>query len=301
MRKQHFLQVLFSLLLTTFAVVATTSCGGDDNNGPKTPATLEVNPNSLVLDADAGASETFAVTTSATWTATVSGQGFTLDKTSGTGDAVITVTAAAANNEDKQKMLGSVTIAARGVEGTKEVTVSQLGAPLPDPTPADVTIVVDFAEGPNIATPELPPYSKTDFTTGRHEYTIKGYKFAVYADEAEGGKFYWLDNTQFGGTIPEPNKCLFFSKLGAYVEFPAIAGKTLSMVRYLPSTQQNNVELDLMGADGSEAEYSLDFDDDGTYVYELINAKADMGYRIEIINTKNAQLAKLRLDYTSPQ
>lgn len=297
MRKHRRLQAVSGLLVLAFAAFATTSCG-DDNNSPESPATLEVNPNSLVLDADAGASETFAVTTSAAWTATVSGQGFTLDKDSGTGDAVITVTAAAANNEDKQKNLGSITIAARGAEGPKEVTVSQLGAPLPDPTPADVTIVVDFAEGPNIATPELPPYSKTDFTTGRHEYTIKGYKFAVYADEAQGGKFYWLDNTQFGGTIPEPNKCLFFSKLGAYVEFPAIAGKTLSVVRYLPSTQQNKVELDLMGADGSEAEYSLDFDDDGTYVYELINAKAGMGYRIEIINTKNAQLAKLRLDYT---
>lgn len=293
MRKQHLLQVLFGLLLTAFAVVATTSCG-DDN---ETPATLEVNPNSLVLDADAGASETFAVTTSAAWTATVSGQGFTLDKTSGTGGAVITVTAAAANNEEKQKMLGSVTIAARGVEGTEEVVVSQLGAPLPEPTPADVTIVFDFAEGPGIATPALPGKSE-DALSGRHEYTIKGYKFAVYADEAEGGKFYWLDNTQFGETIPEPNKCLFFSKLGAYVEFPAIAGKTLSKVYYLPSSQQNNVELDLMGADGSEAEYSLDFDDDGTHVYELINAKAGMGYRIEIINTKNAQLAKLRLDYT---
>lgn len=300
MRKQHFLQALFGLLLTAFAVVATTSCGGDDNNGPKTPATLEVNPNSLVLDPEAGASETFSVTTSAAWTATVSGQGFSLDQTAGTGDAVITVTATAANNEDKQKMLGSITIAARGVEGTKEVTVCQQGAPLPEPTPADVTIVVDFAEGPGIATPALPN-QKAEATTGLREYAIQGYPFTIFADAAEKGVFYWIDNSAFSPNIPEPNKGLYFSKLGAYVEFPAIAGKTLSKVYYLPTTQQNNVELDLMGADGSEAEYSLVYDDDGTYVYELINAKAGMGYRIEIINTKNAQLAKLRLDYTSPQ
>lgn len=293
MRKQHLLQVLFGLLLTAFAVVATTSCG-DDN---ETPATLEVNPNSLVLDADAGASETFSVSTTAAWTATVSGQGFTLDKTSGTGDAVITVTAAAANNEDKQKTLGSITIAARGAAGTKEVVVSQQGAPLPDPTPAGVTIVVDFTQGPGIATP-AHPNQKAEATTGLREYAIQGYTFTFFADETEKGVFYWIDNSVFSPNIPEPNKGLYFSKLGAYVEFPAIEGKTLSTVRYLPTTQQNDVELDLMGADGSEAEYSLDFDDDGTYVYELINAKAGMGYRIEIINTKNAQLAKLRLDYT---
>lgn len=294
MKTRNFLRA-FSGLLLTFAAFA---AGCSDNDGDKDAATLQVSTNSLVLNAEAGASETFTVTTSAAWTATPAGEGFTLDKTSGTGDAVITVTATAANTEGQQKALGSVAISARGV-GTKQVAISQQGgAIIPEPAP-DVTIVVDFAEGASIATPELPPYSKTDFTTGRHEYTIKGYKFAIYVDEAEGGKFYWLDNSQFGGTIPEPNKCLFFSKLGAYVEFPAIEGKTLSKVYYLPSSQQSDVALELMGADGSDAEYMSDYENDGTLVYDLINAKAGMGYRIEITNKKNAQLAKLRLDYTS--
>lgn len=298
MKTRNFLRTFSGLLLLTFAVFAA-GCNDNDDNGGKDAATLTVSPDALELGAEAGASATFTITTTATWTATVTGEGFTLDKTSGTGDAVVSVTASATNTDSKPAALGSVTIKAEGVDGTKSVSISQSKATVvPEPTPSDVTIVVDFTQGAKVTTPELPPYSKTDFVTGRHEYTVQGYKFAIFVDPNEGGKFYWLDNTQFGGTIPEPNKGLFFSKLGAYVEFPAIDGKTLSAVYYLPTTQQNNVELDLMGVDGSEAEYSLDFDDDGTYVYELINAKVGMGYRIEIVNTKNAQLAKLRLDYT---
>lgn len=297
MKTRNFLRAFAGLLLTAFAVVATTSCG--DDNEP--PATLEVNPNSLVLDADAGAAETFAVTTSAAWTATVSGEGFTLDKTSGTGDAVITVTAAAANNEDKQKMLGSVTIAARGVKGTQEVAVSQLGAPLPDPTPADVTIVVDFAEGPGIATPALPGKSE-DALSGRHEYTIKGYTFAIYADAADGGKFFWTDNSKyFDG--PEPNKGLFFSKIGAYVEFPVIAGKALTTIGYAYNNGAGEFpEMDIISPDDDFVTYSLDYAEDGTgMTYTLLNPGVDVTYRLTVLDRSNAQVSKLVLVYASPQ
>ncbi len=284
-----------ALLLLAFAVTGTTACNDDKNT-----ETLTVSTDNLVLGARTGASETFTISTTAAWTATPAGEGFSLDKTSGTGDATICVTATAASIGGDQKQLGSIVIAAKGVDGTKTVAVSQSGDTL-EPTPGDVTIVVDFTQGASVTTPELPPYSTDNFTTGRHEYTIKGYEFAIFVDKAEGGKFYWIDNTQFSETIPEPNKGLFFNKLGAYVEFPAIQGKTLSEVRYLPTTQQNNVELELMGADGSEAQYSLDFDTDGTWVYTLIEAQANMRYRIEITNKKNAQLAKLMLTYASPK
>ena len=93
--------------------------------------------------------------------------------------------------------------------------------------PSEVTLVADFTLGASVATPELPPYSTDNFTTGRHEYTIGGYAFAIFVDPDEGGKFYWLDNKQFSPSIPDPAQGLFFSKLGAYVEFPAIAGKVL--------------------------------------------------------------------------
>ena len=129
--------------------------------------------------------------------------------------------------------------------------------------------------------------------------TIGGYTFAIFVDPDEGGKFYWLDNKQFSPSIPDPAQGLFFSKLGAYVEFPAIAGKVLSEVHYLPTSQQNDVSLDLFGADNSEPQYTLDYGDDGTWSYTLIDARENLRYRIEITNKKNAQLAKLKLVYAA--
>ena len=164
---------------------------------------------------------------------------------------------------------------------------------------SEVTLVADFTLGASVATPELPPYSTDNFTTGRHEYTIGGYTFAIFVDPDEGGKFYWLDNKQFSPSIPDPAQGLFFSKLGAYVEFPAIAGKVLSEVHYLPTSQQNDVSLDLFGADDSEPQYTLDYGDDGTWSYTLIDARENLRYRIEITNKKNAQLAKLKLVYAA--
>lgn len=195
------------------------------------------------------------------------------------------------------KQLGSIEIAATNVDGVKTVSVSQ--DEITPVLPSEVTLVADFTLGASVATPELPPYSTDNFTTGRHEYTIGGYAFAIFVDPDEGGKFYWLDNKQFSPSIPDPAQGLFFSKLGAYVEFPAIAGKVLSEVHYLPTSQQNDVSLDLFGADDSEPQYTLDYGDDGTWSYTLIDARENLRYRIEITNKKNAQLAKLKLVYAA--
>ena len=184
----------FAGLLLLASAFTTTACSSDDD---KNTATLTVGTANILLGAEAGASETFTVTTTAAWKAVASGGGFSLDRTEGTGDATI-----------------RIAITATGVDGVKTVTVSQEGAK-PAPTPSDVTLIVDFTQGASVTTPELPPYSKDNFTTGRHEYTVKGYQFAIFVDKAEGGKFYWIDNTQFSENIPEPNKGLFFSKLGA--------------------------------------------------------------------------------------
>jgi len=251
----------------------------------------------LVLGGEAGESETFTITTTAAWKAVPSGEGFTLDKTEGTGDATVRVTAAAGNWDGYVKQLGSIEIAATNVDGVKTVSVSQ--DEITPVLPSEVTLVADFTLGASVATPELPPYSTDNFTTGRHEYTIGGYTFAIFVDPDEGGKFYWLDNKQFSPSIPDPAQGLFFSKLGAYVEFPAIAGKVLSEVHYLPTSQQNDVSLDLFGADNSEPQYTLDYGDDGTWSYTLIDARENLRYRIEITNKKNAQLAKLKLVYAA--
>lgn len=289
------------LLLLAFVAFAT-GCNDNDNNGDiggsggKDAATLTVNPDALELGAEAGATATFTITTTAAWQATVTGAGFTLDKTSGSGDAVVGVTASAANNS-QPAALGSVTIKAEGVDGTKSVGISQQNTPKPDPIPGDVTIVVDFAQGPGIATPALPSSSENALT-GRHEYTIKGHSFAVHADAEDGGKFYWTDNSQFFDA-PEPYKGLFFSKIGAYVEFPVVAGKALTKIGYAFNNGAGNLpEMDITTPDDDFVEYSLDYADDGTgMTYTLLNPGVDVTYRLTILNRKNAQVSKFVLVY----
>lgn len=290
------------LLLLAFVAFATGCNDNDDNgdnggNGDKDAATLTVNPDALELGAEAGATATFTITTTAAWQATVTGAGFTLDKTSGTGDAVVGVTASAANNNSQPAALGSVTIKAEGVDGTKSVGISQQNTSKPDPIPGDVTIVVDFAQGPGIATPALPSSSENALT-GRHEYTIKGHSFAVYADAEDGGKFYWTDNSQFFDA-PEPYKGLFFSKIGAYVEFPVVAGKALTKIGYAFNNGAGDLpEMDITTPDDDFVEYSLDYADDGTgMTYTLLNPGVDVTYRLTILNRKNAQVSKFVLVY----
>ena len=116
------MRVLSGLLLSVFAVTGPTAC--NDNNDKNT-ATLTVSTDDLVLGGEAGESETFTITTTAAWKAVPSGEGFTLDKTEGTGDATVRVTAAAGNWDGYVKQLGSIEIAATSVDGVKTVSVSQ--------------------------------------------------------------------------------------------------------------------------------------------------------------------------------
>lgn len=279
-----------ALLLLALAVTGTTACNDNDD---KNTETLTVSTDNLVLGARTGASETFTISTTSAWTATPAGEGFSLDKTSGTGDATICVTATAASIGSDQKQLGSIVIAAKGVDGTKTVAVSQSGDTL-EPTPGDVTIVVDFTQGPSITTPALPN-QKAEATTGLKEYAIQGRTFTVFADANEKGVFYWIDNTVFQPSLPKPNKGLYISKLGAYVKFPVISGKKLTKVSYLStSSQSKDTQIDLLGADGEDIQYTFDA---ATFTYELIDAIQTA--RLEITNSKNAQLAKLMLTYTA--
>ena len=154
------MRVLSGLLLSVFAVTGPTACN-DDND--KNTATLTVSTDALVLGGEAGESETFTITTTAAWKAVPSGEGFTLDKTEGTGDATVRVTAAAGNWDGYVKQLGSIEIAATNVDGVKTVSVSQ--DEITPVLPSEVTLVADFTLGASVATPELPPYSTDNFTT----------------------------------------------------------------------------------------------------------------------------------------
>lgn len=172
----------------------------------------------------------------------------------------------------------------------------------PVETVEPVTLTIDFAQGPGIATPALPA-SSDEAVNGRHEYTIAGYTLAVYADPEFGGKIFWNDQTQYYDA-PEPNKALyFFSKEGAYVEFPAIEGLALTQIEYVSMAGAGATpDFDLTDTEGQSLDHALDFADDGLgMTFTPLTPAKNTACRITILNHKNAQVARLTLRYTVPE
>lgn len=142
----------------------------------------------------------------------------------------------------------------------------------------------------------------TTFRHGGHGQRHDNRPFAVYADGAVNGKYFLVDNAQYSAAIPEPNKGLYFSKEGAYIEFPAIAGKALSEVVCTPTISANaDVELEICDTQDAMENHTLDHTDDGSLRFTLIDPAANTRYRIEVINKKNAQAARLQLTYKDAQ
>lgn len=164
-----------------------------------------------------------------------------------------------------------------------------------------VTLTIDFAEGPEITTPALPA-SSDEAVNGRHEYTVAGYTLAVYADPEFGGKIFWNDQTQYYDA-PEPNKALYFSKEGAYVEFPAIEGLALTQIEYVSMAGAGATpDFNLTDTEGQSLDHAVDFADDGLgMTFTPLTPAKNTACRITILNHKNAQVARLTLRYTVPE
>lgn len=263
-----------------------------DLDGSSQTVTLDVSPMEVTLGNASGATSTFTITTTAAWTATINGSGFTLDKTSGTGNATVTVTSSAANTGTSAATLGTVTVAATGVSASKTVTVKQNGS---SPTPGGNEITIDFGQGPNIATPALPSTKVTGPVTAT--YTIAGYEFVVNAPVA----YFLQDGSIYNPPTPEPNKGLYISKQGAYLAFPAIAGKSLQkVVVSTPNSSGSAIEIAINDANGVAAEGGTNqtINSNETVTFNLSNTTENTSYRIEVMNSKNFQINKLVLTYS---
>ncbi|WP_300797920.1 BACON domain-containing protein [uncultured Alistipes sp.] len=300
MRLSRFLRAPLGLLATVLLVAATACNDKNDNDNKGPEATLEVSADAVTLGAESGVAATVGITTTATWSAAVSGSGFALDPQAGTGNATLRISATEANPDTEARELGSVTITASGADTPRTIRISQLGAE-PAPAPDPVTLTLDFTAGPDILTPALPSAS-ADALTGRHEYTFEGYTLAIYADAAANGKFYWNDQAQYYDA-PEPNKALYFSKEGAYVEFPAIDGLSLESILYVNSTGAGELpSFDIMTDTGAALNHALDFSDDGmSMTFTLLDDVTATPCRLTILNTKNAQVSQLKLTYAAPE
>lgn len=300
MRLTQLLRLPAGLLAAAMLVAATACDEKNDNDHKGSDVTLEVTADAVTLGAESGAEATVGLTTTARWSATLSGGGFALDPQAGTGDATLRISATEANPDTATRELGTITITAPGADSPRTIRISQLGAE-PAPAPDPVTLTLDFTAGPDIVTPALPSTS-ADALTGRHEYTFEGYTLAIYADAAANGKFFWNDQAQYYDA-PEPNKALYFSKEGAYVEFPAIDGLSLSSILYVNSTGAGELpSFDLATDTGESLNHALDFADDGmSMTFTLLDDVTATPCRLTILNAKNAQVSQLVLNYAAPE
>lgn len=303
------MQKLFFHLL--FIAAALTACGSDDKGddpgsnpnpggGPNPEALyLRVTPETLTFDGDGTPADgsAFTVESNGTWQAAVDpGEDWVqLSAASGAGNGSVTV---AIPEPVKGGGRAGVTFTARDAQGateTRQVFVVQKDPQ--EPGPGDLKIDLDFADGPKIADPALPGSSDAALS-GRAEYTMDGYPFALFADATVNGKYFWVDNSQYSAAIPEPNKGLYFSKEGAYIEFPAITGKALAEVLYTATTSANgDVSLEICDTDDTMVNHMLDYTDDGALRFTLVTPAANTRYRLEVVNKKNAQAARLVLTY----
>lgn len=305
------MQKLFFHLLIAAAL---TACGGDNNGndpgnngnqgGGQTPEALylRVAPETLTFAADGTPVDggRFTVETNGAWQAEADpAQNWVqLSATEGTGDGSVGgILSAGSETGGRAK----VTFTARDASGNALSRKVFVVVKEPQTEPGGVKIDLDFALGPKIADPALPGKSE-EALTGRGEYTMDARPFAVHADGNVNGKYFWVDNSLYSAAIPEPNKGLYFSKQGAYIEFPAIAGKALAEVILTPTTSANGgVELEICDTEDAMVDHTLDYTEDGSLRFTLVTPAANTRYRLEVVNTKNAQAARLQLTYKDAQ
>lgn len=292
-----------STLLLALAAALFTACGDSkEDSGPSTEPSLGVSTNQITLGNTKGAYADFALTANTSWTATAvtSGAGFLPSALDGKGSTTIRVAALAANDTAAEIDLGTITFAASGAI-PQTVRIRQSGKGSTPPPAGNLTLTLDFAAGASIASPVLPSYPNG--VTGRATYTMQGYPFAVFADADQKGKYYWIDNSQFNPGLPAPTKALYFSKLGACVEFPAIADKVLTKVVFTRSSNgAGDIDLEITDTDGVMANHGKeDLADGSGWTFTLYTPEVNTAYRLTLINSKNAQAAKLVLTYTAEE
>lgn len=97
-----------------------------------------------MLGSASGATATVTVTANIAWTATMSGDGFTISPQGGDNNGTVTVTATAANETSASKDLGSITFSG---EGVTPLTLRVAQAAKPSAEPKTVAQFVAFVKG----------------------------------------------------------------------------------------------------------------------------------------------------------
>ena len=227
----------------------------------------------------AATSATIAVKGNVDWTASCETAGFALDKNSGNGEAIITVTFAA--NETDQPKTATVKVSTEAEVATKEYTVTINQAKYSEEfileLSAETKPHADFPEG------------KTGSTTAT-TYTINGYDW-TFASAGSDGKYSWYSE-----------KYILWGKKGAYVLMPSIERRKLTSVTILTGKNSSvSVNVGVFNAEGSAAvsggESKVLSAKDSEFSWNLTGTEVGARYQLRVTSAHNAQFQKLTLKY----
>ncbi len=154
-------------------------------------------------------------------------------------------------------------------------------------TISDADISIDFSDVASYPS-DFPTSAQKELKT----YSFAGYDFSFYG--AESG---YYKATYAGASY------LMLGKEGAYLELPAVAGKSLTKV-IIKSREGSSKNVRVSVCDTSNApvaggeEQQWNNTTDYTYVYTLSGTAINTPYRLNITNNYNAQITQLDLYYT---
>ncbi|MBQ2023797.1 MAG: BACON domain-containing protein [Alistipes sp.] len=162
----------------------------------------------------------------------------------------------------------------------------------PGDEPGDVgeaDVCIDFTNASNY--PSGFPVGSANKIVDRTVYTFGGYTMA-FAGSAGAG-FYQPTGQEV---------YLLFGKKGAYVELPAIEGKTL--VKVVATSRKGasaSVQVGVCDTNGANVEGGANITwaqtEPYVFTYNLSGTTANTAYRLTVANDKNAQLTRLELYY----
>ncbi len=251
------------------------------------PAISAVTPDALTFEA-AGATKEVNVST-------VNAEGCTLEAAADNTHFTVSVAG------DKIAVTAPENTTEAAVKGTLTVRLMKDGAAVDTKTVAmtqakpasgdETVITADFSVKANYPAdfPELSANKKVDaqaYVFGGHEFTFVGSK--------GNGYYMAYDNT---------DPYVINGKEGAYIELPAVEGKSLATVTL--TTRTNASKSVMVGVydaannpvAGGEAIKLEQLNGQLEYTYDLVGTTAGEKYRIYIASKHNAQFVKLELAY----
>lgn len=213
------------------------------------------------------------------------------DSYSGKKVAVYGYTIYQTRDTDVNIIATSIEVTGEGEGGGDEPSEpSEPGEPGDEPGDAsEADVCVDFTIAANY--PAEFPVASANKIVDRTEYTFGGNKFAFAGSTGAG--FYQVTGKEI---------YVLFGKKGAYVELPAIEGKTL--VKVVATSRKGasaSVQVGVCDTNGANVEGGANITwaqtEPYVFTYNLSGTTANTAYRLTVANDKNAQLTRLELYY----